>query len=861
MPPQKQHLIAARPPQSTHQDQDDDDDDDNHICPVCDGECTCPTQRPPPRSAPLRPASPASLKPKLPSLKIKLTVPPNMLLKRSAPIATPASRSAPSPLTSAYVPSPILHKPPKPSQSAPKRRGRPPKSAGRITTRTAGGAEPPAVTPPSMSRLVTRRRPASSPHKTRSSVSRLASKFNPKPPISRRPPVKRKRTFSPESDPDSSSSEFSDHDQDTQFPTFVSASAISSNDTDCCSSSSSSSDFDSDSSIEAEEEQFILSEENRTHDKARVRRELLGDDDPRRRKYHNDWVIRPRKKSVAGSDVDMDGESDQTEDDAEAEQDDDDEPDDEDDEETDGRATDIAYAALIDGESSLDADLFFANLSDSGESTSSSISPSNDEGGEDGDQSDLDGLSSEVTASGYLPPPPENLPFEVTEGWDGRIVFTNGLRDGQGIIDLDFEVNATRFVSHASSGSSSQETDVEMSVATEPDEEGYEQDEDGGEGDTTDEELVGDDDLPNDRAMRLVHFPFGVSAINPMSTMSPTVSPSPRDRRPFDSPNPSDILAGKPFCLDFDGPDYPPTTPVKQVRSSRGCFPRPGVFTSAEKTRQVIIDDTHNNIPSPHPRFPGRGRSISRLGRHNVLENLLRRHLNPSTLSTASSPSLQLISQSDIGTASPELAPAVPIDLDDVLEVSFLDPDPFESPAPIPASDVTDEDPTHDVDMARWDEPSGSAFRQNSSITDDTPAWASDTLATPSTHTDYGKLMKASPLSPMLWQNKAKRRNRGRKNKNPMAISPVLLPVNDDCTLMTSPSIPIKNQQKEHQKTRKEIRRERKLKRKSYNPIQHRSQPHNYHQHQHHPNMKSRSTAAVQRSSFNSPSSVPTLNI
>ena len=29
----------------------------------------------------------------------------------------------------------------------------------------------------------------------------------------------------------------------------------------------------------------------------------------------------------------------------------------------------------------------------------------------------------------------------VTEDWDGRLVFTNGLKDGQGVLDIHFEVD------------------------------------------------------------------------------------------------------------------------------------------------------------------------------------------------------------------------------------------------------------------------------------------------------------------------------------------------------------------------------------------------------------------------------------
>ena len=53
------------------------------------------------------------------------------------------------------------------------------------------------------------------------------------------------------------------------------------------------------------EEIFII-------DQVRVRREMLGDDSQPRRNQNNDWVIRPRKKSVGLSDDEMDIDSDAT---------------------------------------------------------------------------------------------------------------------------------------------------------------------------------------------------------------------------------------------------------------------------------------------------------------------------------------------------------------------------------------------------------------------------------------------------------------------------------------------------------------------------------------------------------------------
>ncbi len=76
------------------------------------------------------------------------------------------------------------------------------------------------------------------------------------------------------------------------------------------------------------------------------------------------------------------------------------------------------------------------------------------------------------------------------------------------------------------------EMDTDSDVLDDDDEmgedDGYDEGSGGdGSGDTTDEELVGADALPNARAMRLFSLPLSVSAIDPLSTVSsPAVSPA-----------------------------------------------------------------------------------------------------------------------------------------------------------------------------------------------------------------------------------------------------------------------------------------------------------------------------------------------
>ncbi|GLB41949.1 hypothetical protein LshimejAT787_1005490 [Lyophyllum shimeji] len=873
-PPSPPNTITALNP--LHLPEDDDDSD---ICPVCDGDCTCHNQPQLPPTAPLsmsqlsalhpasasRPSLPSTTpvpapKPLLPSLKIKLTVPQSMLGKRRAPHSSVPKNSKNLAETMSvaenggYDVSSPYNPPPATSQSIPpvllKRRGRPPKAV--VAARQLAAANHEASTLPFTQQ--------------KKSAARLPAQLKGRP-IVKKPAAganKRRRVVS-----SSESSELSDVDTDAQsgqFPTFVSASALSSNASSSSSGDSSdSSDLssfdDSDSSIEAEEENFILSE---IHDRARVRRELLGDDAPKKRDPHNAWVIRPRKKSEGPSDVDMDVDSDATEDEDDEEDEEDGDPDE--DEETDERGTGAGYVGLATGwsedddESSFDADLFFANLTDSEDRDASSSSTCDDRDGEDGDDSDMDSMMASITSLPSMPPE-----FEVTEGWDGQIVFTNGLREGQGMLDMDFEAHAASLAE--TSASPSQESDVEMST-DDVDDGGYEQDADEGEGEgeTTDEELVGDDDLPNERAMRLFNLPFSVSAINPMSTMSPAVSPGPRNRRPFgasrslDSPKPADILSGKVFWDSDDHDEYEGSTArSRSLVSSNGQIPRKGVFVHVKERRQAIIDDSHKDIPSPHPRFRRRGTSYAHF---KSVENLLQKHLasQQSPISACSPSPFHLVSPAveEPGGMSPEMTHPQLVNLDDVLETSFLDPEPSDSQGV-----STDNESRKQLQtFHRWDVISVGAFRQSREAADS--GWGSD--GTPRSKTDYGSMMKSSPLSTMLWQNKANNPKR-RSRKMSVVISPVILPVRDRDGDRTPTNIPPPPPHQNHRydnhythKSRKELRRERKLKRKSYGPVHHQHQHHQHHSHHHHPNSKTRSTSSSQRTNFFI-SSVPPLSL
>ncbi|KAF8668064.1 hypothetical protein AX14_006246, partial [Amanita brunnescens Koide BX004] len=90
-----------------------------------------------------------------------------------------------------------------------------------------------------------------------------------------------------------------------------------------------------------------------------------------------------------------------------------------------------------------------------------------------------------------------------------------------------------------------------------------------------DEELMGENDLPNEHAMQMFSFPFSVSAINPLSTVSPSVSPCPLSRRPFpallSSHKPADILAGQVFW-DSDELNNLDDALQRGMGPHKGCF-------------------------------------------------------------------------------------------------------------------------------------------------------------------------------------------------------------------------------------------------------------------------------------------------
>ena len=403
------------------------------------------------------------------------------------------------------------------------------------------------------------------------------------------------------------------------FPTFVSADEFSSaNDESSAGSSSSSEESDltddfSDSSIAEEEENFIrTTEEQRTraNDRARIKRELLGDGVMKRKEHRNNWEIPSRKKSVGPSDDGMDVDSDETDDEAEeegveeAEGNDGDDDDDDGTEPAKGSYVGIATGWSNDEESSFDADLFFAGLSDSDSGPDISTVPGHEAAATEEDDS-ID-IGSPTLAQGI---------FEITEGWDGSVIFTNGLQDGQGHLDWDFEANAAQLLietgttSESNSGSDIRMSGSEGDMGDSEDETDGLEEVESNDGNTTEEELVDEHGLPTARAMRIFRPPLTpLFSINPLSTMSP--GPHVQDVLSSQSPRPSDILAGHEFGDEGDDAPEPPMSEISSIvlsaLSDRGTprFPLMGVFEASQTVsiRHAVIDGSRDAVPSPFQR-------------------------------------------------------------------------------------------------------------------------------------------------------------------------------------------------------------------------------------------------------------------
>ena len=587
---------------SVHQLDEEEDDD---ICPICEGACTCNTntktivpqsqnqtssQIIPSSSVPTHSATVAPL-------KIKLTISAALLTR------LPTSKA------------PTTTTPPKrqskdtDASNRAKRLGRPPKTAIRTKPPHAG----------TLSNVKDKKftRPKSTAKDTTGKSSKRRTKACKN--DERGPGYG--SAFSRRSHNTDAGGPMMACNPNQDFPTFVSADEFSSAYESSAGSSSSSEESEltdfSDSSIAEEEETFIRTTEEqraRAHDKARVKRELLGDDLAKRKERQTDWEIRSRTKSVSPGVNGMDVDSDETDDEAEdgAEEADDNDGDDDDDDDDAGSAR-RSYVGIATGwsegeESSFDADLFFAGLGDSDSGPEQpTVHDKNAAADTDDDNSSLD-IEPSSHGQGV---------FEITEGWDGSVIFTNGLQDGQGLLDWDFEANAAQLLTEAATSSGHDSgSDADMRISGSDADMGDGENEndsleevESNDGDTTEEELVDEQGLPTARAMRIFRPPAAqFYSINPLSTMSP----GPHVEETFSnlSPQPSDILAGHGFVDDDEDAPEPPMSEigstVLSALSDRSTprFPLMGTFEAprTNSLRRAVIDGTPHSIPSPFQR-------------------------------------------------------------------------------------------------------------------------------------------------------------------------------------------------------------------------------------------------------------------
>ena len=233
-------------------------------------------------------------------------------------------------------------------------------------------------------------------------------------------------------------------------------------------------------------------------------------------------------------------------------------------------------------------------------------------------------------------------------------------------------------------------------------------------GETTEDELIGPDGLPNSRAMMLFRWPTVVSTVDPQSTISNAGSPSPQvppnaseslrialasyaGHRGSPAPTPADILAGRVSVEEMEELEMERSFAEAQTpaRKRAGGAPVMGEFTSPSVGAQAsaVIDGKGPSVPSPFPRSKAarrRRRSTTATDSNGMnsavvcLASLtyLRISLTdvqpetPSEVALSSTQSSEeAVPDSQLETS--EMSCAEVIDLDDVLDASFLDSEPM----------------------------------------------------------------------------------------------------------------------------------------------------------------------------------------
>ncbi|PCH44384.1 hypothetical protein WOLCODRAFT_144945 [Wolfiporia cocos MD-104 SS10] len=751
MPSAHSHTVGAIVGASPQPEDDDDD-----ICPVCESECTCQNRANPyqsgrsnavgasaPSISSFNGSVPSTSTPSastpstnvgLQSLKIKLTVPPSLKFRKHATAGHPVnstSSSHPRPLYSSSLadgsqpPNNSLHAGAAShhltlgafDHPAQKRKGRLSKAVvvareGSNASHTGvhGTAENAPTNPAyastgngkQVTKYVVSKRNAASGKGKQTSKGRITT-------------GRKGLTKAKDGRKSFPSHDFSDDDATELYPTFVPAASTSS-----ITSSSESSDSESDLSSldsEIEEETRILLR----GEQAKLQGRRHSSDDAAQRGHGtSNWEIRTRKSSVGldESDADVDsgdssdaenGESDEGSDSATE--------DEEVDADTEGGGLEevefeneetgnrigVSYGDGTAGwsddeESSFDADLFFANLDGSSDSdtspvlrprdTFSSISDCEFTGSLSADEEDAL-LLMDIDPSVQVRRGPGEFEFGVeldtlSFGWDGQLLLTS--TGPHNIVNLGYiqqgDADANMHVETESDSDSTEgDSTIDEMVLEESD------------GETTEDELVDSDGLPNSRAMMLFRWPTTVSAINPLSTMGhaanapqapPNASESVRialasypAHQGSPVPTPADILAGKLSLNELEDIEMDKTVSgtqsVNTKRSGRG--PTMGEFVAFPEGVQAsaVIDGKGSHVPSPFPRTKRSSRrykSSTETEGHESSSGVVDL---PSESVTQSSDETPTQSQTQIS----EMSSTEVIELDDVLDPSFLDCEPL----------------------------------------------------------------------------------------------------------------------------------------------------------------------------------------
>ncbi|KAH9935864.1 uncharacterized protein BXZ73DRAFT_45296 [Epithele typhae] len=881
------HIVnagALAPP--VHSLLQDDDDDLDDICPVCESECTCPKKATVP-AAPL-PSAPSttSFTPsaahtpaagKRP-LKIKFTVPPNLKSRPKPPTTPTHSGARLGPVPHDAGPSTAKLVGTVGPQS--KRRGRPPKalSAKNGTKKKAAADD--------------------SEYKARGTtgISHLVRKPH-------QPPAPA---------PSSSLADLSDSTL-SDYPTFVPAASNSAR-----SSSSESPDSSIDSDSEPDD-QFFAHKDDVRHS-TKLLPSHVGHKKPL--KGGGKWEIKPRKKSVGADEEDDEDSTDSGESDASSEDGDDEEDDDDDDVDADAEA-DVEGGGMVDAdldddeadgrigisfpgtgwsdddeESSFDADLFFANL-DSDSGASSPEAHYADLRAFPGDSAEhITNFSADEEDALLLMDLDPSVQLRRGEGefeigvdldnlfgWDGPLFFSShrsgdsfGLAVGMQAADQDEDMASV-------SGSEATSSNTGTVVMLDSD------------GDTTEDELVDSDGLPNPRAMMLFQWPSTISAINPMSTVSPSDDPpthaSPSTRialasissqaqsHPPATPRPADILAGRVSMDDLEDIEMEKAEKktVVRVRRRRGSYvPVMGNFVvdDVHATVRTAIVSPGNEVPSFYPRPIRIARptepSSAQIPPSEVSICLTMSTMGPPQPTESSEEVHEPSQQSYASDASTEA-----IELDDVLDSSLLDSEPsFQEDTDIgdvtsPSSPVKSTDSPHMHNLSRWDRIPLATFRRTreSATASGVDGGTSDAGMGAFPYRGIGSMMGGmslfTPPRPLGLDKMSRASARKKKGRHSHGSSPTLLPTRDG--VLGSPFVPASGSSSSHNgqssRSKKDMKREKAMMKKKMAPksSQHRCQPQRGHNH--HPNHKSRATNAVQRTGFSSGagSSIPSLSI